>query len=80
MKKILLAFVLIVSVCSCGRVYYQEKSTLLDLREYSGDNDFVINPTNISNGDFTPLGTLELAFMTGNSVKKDMRKLKSQIL
>lgn len=74
MKKILLAFVLIVSVCSCGRVYYQEKSTLLDLREYSGDNDFVINPTNISNGDFTPLGTLELAFMTGNSVKKDMRK------
>ena len=74
MKKILLAFVLIVSVCSCGRVYYQEKSTLLDLREYSGDNDFVIYPTNISNGDFTPLGTLELAFMTGNSVKKDMRK------
>ena len=55
MKKILLAFVLIVSVCSCGRVYYQEKSTLLDLREYSGDNDFVINPTNISNGDLLRL-------------------------
>lgn len=61
-------------MCSCGRVYYQEKSTLLDFREYSDDNDFVINPTNISNGDFTPIGTLELAFMTGNSVKKDMRK------
>ena len=30
--------------------------------------------TNILIGDFTPLGTLELAFMTGNSVKKDMRK------
>lgn len=73
MKKILLLLALVLSLSSCG-VLYQEKGILVDLREYSGDKDFIINPSKIANGEFTPIGMLSLDFISGNKVNDGMRK------
>lgn len=74
MKKILLLSVLVLSLCSCGIGFYQEKSLLVDLREFSGDKDFIINPSKIANGEFTPIGMLCLEFKSGGRVKGEMKE------
>lgn len=72
MKKILLLLALVLSLSSCA-VLYQEKSVLVDLREYSGDKDFIINPSRIANGEFTPIGMLSVEFKSGSKVKDEMK-------
>ncbi len=74
MKKVLLGLLLCVLACSCKTVQYKETSILLDLREYSGDKDFIINPSSIANGEFTPIGKLSIDFKNGNKVNKKMKE------
>ena len=72
MKKLLFLFLILLSVTSCKSTYY-EIGYSLDYREYVKDPNFVINPTEIGNKDFTPVGPIYLEFHSGNKVKKEDR-------
>lgn len=62
---------LLLSMTSCGTYYYYyEKGYSLDFREYVKDPNFTINPTDIGNKDFTPIGLINLEFHVGNKVDK----------
>lgn len=70
MKKILLMSLILLSVTSCMSYTYYEKGYALDFREYIKDPNFTINPTDIGNKDFTPIGIINLEFHVGNKVEK----------
>ena len=75
MKKILL--LMMVAVLSSCSVKFYETSSILDLKKYTGD-DFTINPTSVSNGDFEPLGTISNYFNIGKAKKGDEHKVTSR--
>lgn len=73
MKKILLLMMVAVGfLSSCGTMKYYEVSTNLNLKEYTGD-DFVINPSSLTNGEFEPLGLVCDEFYIGSSVGKEYK-------
>ena len=53
---------IIVSVTSCMSYTYYENGYALDFREYIKDPNFTINPTDIGNKDFTPIGIINLEY------------------
>lgn len=67
-------FLILLSVTSCKSTYY-EIGYSLDYREYVKDPNFVINPTEIGNKDFTPVGPIYLEFHSGNKVKKKIETM-----
>lgn len=71
MKKLfIIAFVGLLVSCSPG---FYETSNVLNLKEYTGE-DFTINPTSVSNGDFEPLGTISNYFNIGKPKNGDEHK------
>ena len=75
MKKTLL-IMLVAILSSCSAKFYETSSTL-DFRKYAG-TDFIINPTSVSNGDFTPIGTISNYFNIGKPSKADEHKVLSR--
>lgn len=71
MKKILFLLAVLFTVASCTTVNYSEKRWSIDFREYIKDANFTINPTDISNKDFEPIGLIKLEFYVGTNVKKE---------
>ena len=71
MKKVLL-LMMVVLFSSCGTMKYYETSFNLNLKEYTGD-DFSINPSSLSSGDFEPLGLVSNEFFIGASVGKEYK-------
>lgn len=62
-------------LAACSPKFY-ETSNVLNLKEYTGEN-FTINPTSVSNGDFEPLGTISNYFHIGKPGKGDEHKVVS---
>ena len=71
MKKILFLLAVLFTAASCTTVNYSEKRWSIDFREYIKDPNFTINPTDISNKDFEPIGLIKLEFYVGTNVKKE---------
>ncbi len=71
MKNILFLLAVLFTVASCTTVNYSEKRWSIDFREYIKDPNFTINPTDISNKDFEPIGLIKLEFYVGTNVKKE---------
>lgn len=72
MKKILLLMMVAFALSSCGTMKYYELSTNVNLKEYTGD-DFIINPSSLTNGEFDPLGIVCDEFYIGTSVGKEYK-------
>lgn len=75
MKKTIL-IMLVAMLSSCSAKFY-ETSSVLDFRKYAG-TDFIINPTSVSNGEFTPIGTISNYFNIGKPSKADEGKVTSR--
>lgn len=71
MKNILFLLAVLFTAASCTTVNYSEKRWSIDFREYIKDPNFTINPTDISNKDFEPIGLIKLEFYVGTNVKKE---------
>lgn len=75
MKKFLLLFAIAV-LSSCSAKFY-ETSSVVDFTKYTGD-DFIINPTSVSNGEFKPIGTISNYFNIGKAKVGDEDKVTSR--
>lgn len=72
-KNLILLTIVLLSVTSCATTSYYESGYSLDFREYVKDPNFTINPTNIGNKDFTPIGIINLEFHVGNDVEDEYK-------
>ena len=71
MKKFLFLLAVLFVVSSCSTSSYSEKRWSIDFREYINDPNFTINPTDIANKEFEPIGLIDLEFCGGAKVKKE---------
>lgn len=75
MKNILFLLAVLFTAASCTTVNYSEKRWSIDFREYIKDPNFTINPTDISNKDFEPIGLIKLEFYVGTNVKRNIKTM-----